>query len=123
MIDVYLIGAGRPKHGQKPSALKHIALNTKALDWQVRSFESVAYECNIHFLGGYHVDDVIKQYPRLNFIVVPDWEKKSILHTFLKAPFTGNPVVAAYSDTVFRKEIIANILSVDADVVFGIDSC
>ncbi|MCF6281525.1 MAG: hypothetical protein L3J28_04810 [Candidatus Polarisedimenticolaceae bacterium] len=121
-MDVFLLGAGRPARGRKPSALKNIALNTKAMDWQIHSFESIASLDGIHYLGGYHVDDVIKNYPQLNFTVIPDWEKRSLLHTFLKAPFTGHPVVAAYSDTVFRKEVVAEMLTVDADVVFCIDS-
>ncbi len=121
-MDVFLLGAGRPARGRKPSALKHIALNTKAMDWQIHSFESIASLDDIHYLGGYHVDEVIKNYPQLNFTVIPDWEKRSLLHTFLKAPFTGQPVVAAYSDTVFRKELVTEMLSVDADVVFCIDS-
>jgi glutamine kinase len=121
-MDVFLLGAGRPACGQKPSALKNIALNTKAMDWQIHSFRSFVSLENIHYLGGYQVDQVIENYPQLNFTVIPDWQKRSILHTFLKAPFTGRPVVTAYSDTVFRNEVLANILAVDADVVFSIDS-
>lgn len=121
-MDIFLLGAGRPAHGQKPSALKDIGLNTKAMDWQIYSFGSVASICDISYLGGYHVNDVIKDYPQLNYTVIPDWEKRSVLHTFLKAPFTGRPVITAYSDTVFRREVIENMLLVDSDVVFGIDS-
>lgn len=121
-MDVFLLGAGRPAHGSKPSALKNIALNTKAMDWQLHSFEAICDADDFHFLGGYHVDEVIKKYPHLNYTVIPDWENKSVLHTFLKAPFSNRPAFAIYSDTVFRKEIIADVLSIDADVVFCIDS-
>jgi glutamine kinase len=121
-MDVFLLGAGRPAHGNKPSALKNIALNTKVMDWQLHSFEAICDVDGFHFLGGYHVDEVIKNYPQLNYTVIPDWETKSVLHTFLKAPFSNRPAFAIYSDTVFRKEIVAGILSVDADVVFCIDS-
>ena len=58
-MDVFLLGAGRPARGQKPSALKYIAKNTKAIDWQLHSFEAIAAPENIHFMGGYHVTDVI----------------------------------------------------------------
>ena len=121
-MDVFLLGAGRPAHGQKPSALKHIALNTKAMDWQIHSFKSIASLDDIHYLGGYHVDAVIEDYPQLNFSVIPDWRNRSILHTLLKAPFVDRPAVITYSDTIFRNKMVEEIVSVEADVVFGIDS-
>ena len=55
-MDIFLLGAGRPAHGKKPSALKNIAHKTKAMDWQIHSFESIAKHSEIHYLGGYHVD-------------------------------------------------------------------
>ncbi len=121
-MDVFLLGAGRPARGSKPSALKNIALNTKAMDWQLHSFEAACNVESFHFLGGYHVDEVIESYPQLNYTVIPDWEHKSVLHTFLKAPFSNRPAFAVYSDTVFRKEVVVGMLSVDADVVFCVDS-
>ncbi len=122
-MDVFLLGAGRPATGKRPSALKLIARDTNAIDWQIHSFEASTNINKIHFLGGYNVDEVIADYPDLNFTIVPNWEKESILHTLLKAPFSDNEVIVSYSDTVFRKETISNILKIDADIVFCIDSC
>lgn len=121
-MNIFLLGASRPAHGKKPSALKNIALNTKAMDWQIHSFESVANIQDIHYLGGYHIDEVIKNYPQLNYTVIPNWQNKTVLHTFLKAPFSDQPAIVAYSDTIFRKEIVLDMLSIDADVVFCVDS-
>ena len=121
-MDVFLLGAGRPARGQKPSALKTIASNTKAIDWQLHSFESIATPENIHFMGGYHVTDVIENYPQLNFTVVPDWQEKGILHTLMMAPIRDRPTLITYTDTVFRNTAVEKIISVDSDVVFGIDS-
>ncbi|MBT4669225.1 MAG: hypothetical protein HOC17_06830 [Candidatus Ruthia sp.] len=121
-MDIFLLGAGRPAIGERPSALKHISLNTKAMDWQIHSFESIADLTDIHYLGGYHVDEVIENYPKLNFTVIPDWEIKSVLHTLLKAPFSERSIITSYSDTLFRKEVISDILLIDADVVFCVDS-
>ncbi|RLA04467.1 MAG: hypothetical protein DRQ47_03325 [Gammaproteobacteria bacterium] len=121
-MDVFLLGAGRPALGRKPSALKHIALNTKAMDWQIHSFETISNLGDIHYLGGYHVDDVIENYPQLNFTVIPDWQSRGVLHTLLKAPFTDRPAIITYSDTVFRNKVMEEIISIDSDVVFGIDT-
>ncbi|EPJ48868.1 MAG: hypothetical protein OFPI_27400 [Osedax symbiont Rs2] len=121
-MDVFLLGAGRPSFGEKPAALKKIASNTKAMDWQIHSFENVAGIDDIHYLGGYHIDEVVKSYPSLNYTIITDWEKSSVLHTLLKAPFSGRSVICAYSDTVFRKHIVDDMSSVVADVVFCVDS-
>lgn len=122
-MEVFLLGAGRPAQGHKPAALKSIALNTKAMDWQLHSFESIVDIGNISFLGGYHVEEVIKSYSYLKYQIIPNWEQHSALHTFLSAQFTGSSVLTTYSDTVFRKNSIENLVKINADVVFGIDSC
>lgn len=36
-MDAFFLGAGPPGFGWKPSALKKIALNTKAMDWLIDS--------------------------------------------------------------------------------------
>lgn len=120
---MYLLGAGRPAQGHKPSALRSIALNTKAMDWQLHSFESVVEVEHITFLGGYHVEKVIENYNFLKYQVMPNWEQHSVLHTFLRAQFTGRSILASYSDTVFRKSSIEKLVQIDADIVFAIDSC
>ena len=123
-MKLFLLGAGKPAHGDKPTALKCISTFTTALDWQIHSFESIINIKDIHFLGGYHVDEIIEKYPSLNFSIIPDWENKSILNTLFSAPFADIDVdaVISYSDTVFHKSVIKKLLSFEADVVVGFDS-
>jgi choline kinase len=120
-MQLFLLGAGRPAIGNKPSALKFIAQNTKAMDWQLHGFESVVNSIDIHFLGGYHVDEVKKNYPHLNISIIPDWEDRNVLQTLLNAPFSNKPVFITYSDTIFRNKVIKKISTIDADIVFGVD--
>ncbi len=120
---MYFLGAGRPAQGHKPAALKTISLNTKAMDWQLHSLESVVDVKNITFLGGYNVEEVIKNYAFLRYQVIPEWEQRSVLHTFLRTQFTGKSILVAYSDTVFRRNQIEKLVNIDADIVFAIDSC
>ena len=121
-MEVFLLGAGRPAQGSKPAALRKIALDTRAMDWQLHSFQSVVDVKDISFLGGYQVQEVIERYSFLKYQVIPDWEQRSVLYTFLRAPFSGRPVITAYSDTVFRKECIEGLTRVESDIVFAIDS-
>jgi len=120
-MQLFLLGAGRPAIGSKPSALKFITQNTKAMDWQLHGFESVVNSKDIHFLGGYHVDEVKANYQHLNISIIPDWENKNVLQTLLSAPFSNKSVFITYSDTIFRNKVINRMANIDADVVFGVD--
>lgn len=122
-MDVIILGAGRPAFGDKPSALKNIAMNTKVIDWQLYTFRSLPEVNNIHFLGGYNIEEIIKNYPKLNFTLITNWESKNVLHTLLKAPFQDKSIIISYSDTVFRDSAISKMLSFDADIVYCYDSC
>lgn len=119
-MDVFFLGAGRPSRGDKPSALKVIAQETRALDWQLHSVAALNPQ-RIVFLGGYHVDEIVSSYPQLHYVIVPDWEHKSVLHTFFEAPLS-EPGVFMYSDTVFRPGIIDRIANDEHDLVVAYDA-
>ena len=124
-MDVVLLGAGRPARGTQPAALKKIGMQTSALDWQIQSISACVQHPTIHYLGGYHVEDVVAAYPQLNFSVVPDWDRHGALHTLMHAPFsmTGNrAMLVSYSDTIFRERELSSFLQANADVIIGVDS-
>ena len=105
-MKIFLLGAGKPAFGNKPSALKQVSFSTTVLDWIINSFKSFASQKNIHFLGGYNIDEIIKKYPKLNFTLVTNWEKNSILNTLFHANFTDSEILISYTDTIFRKNVI-----------------
>ena len=119
--DVFFLGAGKPALGDKPAALKEIGIHTRALDWQLHSI-SVLPEPKIYFLGGYHIEDIIASYPQLHYIVVPEWQTHSIIHTLLQAPWRALSTIVSYTDTVFRPDIIRQVDEKDADVVWVYDA-
>lgn len=121
-MDVIFLGAGRPSRGELPSALKPLALRTRALDWQLNSLASLRDLGRIQFLGGYGVEDVVRHYPELDFVLVPDWETHGILHSLLRASLSDAPLLIAYSDTVFRPAALAGLIATDTDVALGFDS-
>ncbi|MEX3074491.1 PEP-utilizing enzyme [Vibrio alginolyticus] len=121
-MNVFILGAGAPISGSKPSALKNISSNTRAMDWQLHSFKNLTSLDNVYYLGGYHIEDVINQYPELNFILMPDWQSSSPLDTFLSAPLSGKACTITYGDTLFRSDFISNFISSDADVTVVVDS-
>lgn len=92
------------------------------MDWQLHSFKKLTSLDNVYYLGGYHIEDVINQYPELNFIVMPDWQSSSPLDTLLSAPLSGKACTITYGDTLFRSDFISNFISSDADVTVVVDS-
>ena len=122
-MKIFLLGAGKPAHGKKPSALKTIALNTKALDWQINAFEKAFGESiQIHFLGGYHVEEIARNYPTLDFSFIPDWENHGVVHTLLKAPLAEESILVSYSDTIFRPETLEELITTGGEVAAAYDS-
>ncbi|OGT39481.1 MAG: hypothetical protein A3F12_02945 [Gammaproteobacteria bacterium RIFCSPHIGHO2_12_FULL_38_14] len=120
-MDIFILGAGKPAHGTNPSALKTITQKIKAIDWQMNCFKSIKHVNKIHLLGGYRIEEIIRNYPNLHFTLISDWENNNILHTFLNAPFTGNSAIFCYADTIFRKNALEKLLDTQADITFGFD--
>jgi choline kinase/phosphohistidine swiveling domain-containing protein len=119
---LFLLGAGKPAIGKVPSALKNITNTTKAIDWQLRSFSEFVSIEDVHFLGGYHIEEVIDYYPKLNFTLATDWANSKPLDTLLKAPFSENKTIFTYSDTIFRNHTIKSVIESTADITVCIDS-
>ena len=120
-MEIFLLGAGLPAKGIKPSPLKRITINTRALDWQIRSFSGID-NTTIHFLGGYHAEEVISNYTQLKYTVIPNWDEQTVLHTLLESPLPDSGILVSYADTIFRTETITQFCNMTDDVVVGIDS-
>ena len=120
-LDLIILGAGKPKKGDSPSSLKKVSMNESALDWQLNSFANFNIH-NVYYMGGYEIERIIKEYPKLRFTIIPEWESGSILNTFLNAPKTTNKTIIMYSDTIFDNFINKKILQYNSDVFFCYDS-
>ncbi|MGR5539588.1 PEP-utilizing enzyme [Vibrio campbellii] len=121
-MNVFILGAGAPKSGNKPSALKNISMNTRVMDWQIHSFSSLVRLDDVYFLGGYQIEEVIGLYPKLNFIATPEWKSSTPLDTFFHAPISNKPCIVTYGDTVFRNDVINEFISLEADITVAVDS-
>ena len=122
ITELYFLGAGKPASGDRPSAIKNILTNTRALDWQLNSFSDVVQEKDIYFLGGYHIDEIVELYPNLNFTINPDWQSKNALNTLLSAPLSGDSAFITYSDTLFTKDFINKLTINSSEVIVVVDS-
>ena len=118
--NVFILGASYPIAGKQPSSLQSITEKTKVLDWQLDSFKSINWK-KINFLGGYNIEDIIKHYPEVNYILVENWESNSLLDTFFQCPMEDSPAIFTYADTIFRPEILKKISKSKADIAVAID--
>ena len=120
IMDVFFLGAGKPKAGKKPSSLREMGMNKCALDWQLHSLKSIG-ATKIHFLGGYHIEEVIEKYPYLNYIIVPDWESRSILHTLFQAVLRRVPtLITLLSPEAFFSYAILVLIGLVAGLVMAL---
>ncbi len=90
-----------------PSALNEIGDSGQTmLDWSLSAFRN----CNVKdvvYVGGYHIEKVVKDYPDLHFYYHEDWEAGSDLHALLKAREEFNEdILVVTTDIVFRKPAI-----------------
>jgi len=120
MLDIFILGAAKPAAGDSPVALKKIGNIARVIDWQLDSFNLLEYN-QINFLGGYHIEDIILHYPKINYTLIKDWQTKPVLHSLLQAPFEDTAVLITYADTIFRKHIIKKLAASDADISVAID--
>jgi len=119
-MEIIILGAGKPKRGTEPSALKQISLKSVTLDWQIESFKKITNKTKIIFLGGYEINKIRKKIPIISFKKIQ--RPKNILRTFLNINLNKKDKIITYSDTIFRNEIFKKILKQPGDAVFAVDS-
>ena len=119
-LDIFILGAAKPAAGISPVALKKVGNTARVIDWQIDSFKLISYN-QINFLGGYNIEDIVRHNPQINYTLIKDWQTKHVLDSLLQAPFKDTAVLITYADTIFRKNIIKQLVSNDADISVAID--
>jgi len=121
-----IIGAGRgirlmPTTADTPKCFADIA-GRRILDWTLQSFRENGVD-QITFIGGYRIETVRQQYPELTFRHNSDWENNNILASLLYAQdLMDEPFICCYSDILFTRQIVADVLRSDADISLAVDT-
>ncbi len=77
---------------------------------------------NINIITGYK-SEIFKNLQDVNLIHNPDYKEKYILHSFMKCSDKfDKKVLMIFSDIIFEKELIENLLKTNEDIVIVIDS-
>lgn len=118
---VIILGAGRPYRGENPSALVHTSRNRRALDWTLDAF-SRTMEAEVHFVGGYRLQEIVQTYPHVFISVNPNWQNQGPLGSLLVAPLAaGQTTYVCYSDIVISIDTVRLLRDRAGDVVLVAD--
>lgn len=119
---VVILGAGRNIKGGSPSAIVLTDENRRVLDWLLDSFSSLG-EPDVHFIGGYRVEEVARHYPDIRFLFNPEWADTGPVRSLAYMPGDHQaPTYICYSDIVFRPHVVQAIEDVEGDIVLAVDS-
>ena len=113
-----ILGAGKPYSTQR------VTLERRVLEWQIDAFSGLSPD--IEFVGGYDIEEVMRQFPRLTYLYNENWKNtgavQSLMLAFETKQSRDREIWITYSDILFRPEIL-KLLSVsnDFDVDIAID--
>ena len=119
-VKVILLGAGRPYRGISPSAIQETPDRRHVLDWILEAFSWIPAE--FCFVGGYHLEEVVRQYPNISYAVNPEWNTTGSVESIFIAPLSlDQPHYVCYSDVVFRHSVVEGLRRSKGDVVLAVD--
>jgi len=125
-MKVIIIGAGRghrmmPYSKNKPKCFTEVN-GKRIINYALESFRKSNLN-EIHFIGGYLIDAVKKEYPQFIFHNNSEWETNNILVSlFFAESVMKNGFISAYSDILFTPEIIKKLLKSPHDITIVVDT-
>jgi glutamine kinase len=121
-IRVVILGAGKNKADNLPSAMVNVDNGHRVLDWLLEAF-SVLPMAQVLFVGGYKANLVEEEYPNIRFLFNSEWAKTGPVKSLSLVPLcSSHATYVCYSDIVFRQEIINKMAALEADIVLAVDS-
>ena len=121
-----IIGAGRgsrlmPTTAETPKCFAEVQ-GKRILDWTLEAFRENGVE-QITFIGGYRIEVVQGEYPEFQFRHNTDWQNNNIMESlFYASDLMDEPFMCCYSDILFTKNIVRDLLSSEADISLAVDS-
>jgi choline kinase len=125
-MKVIIIGAGRgrrlmPTTADTPKCYAEVA-GRRLLDWGLAAFEKAGLR-DFCFVGGYQIEKVKRDYPKLTFRHNATWEHNNILLSLMHAEdLMDEGFVCCYSDTLFTSDVVNRVLQQPADISLSVDT-
>ena len=121
-----LIGAGRGKRlmpytQETPKCFAEVK-GKRILDWGLEALQAGGLT-DIVFIGGYRMEKVQAVYPKFSFCHNVDWENNNVLFSLMCAEdYMTDGFVCAYSDILYRGEIIRSLMESQHDITLVCDT-
>ena len=121
-----IIGAGRgrrlmPTTADTPKCFAEVK-GRRLLDWTLKAFSESGID-DICFIGGYRIEKVRADYPRLAFRENTDWTNNNILLSLMYAEeLMSEPFLCTYSDVLFNSSVVERLLANPADIALSVDT-
>ena len=121
-----IIGAGRgyrimPYSRYQPKCFTEVN-GKRMIDYALGAFKKSNLN-EIHFIGGYLIDVVKKEYPQFVFHHNSEWKNNNILASvFFAESVMRNGFISVYSDILFTPEIIKKLVKSPHDITIVVDS-
>ena len=121
MVNLIILGAGKPYEGSVQPSLLQVNKNTRILDWILNAYKDVSLD-TCQFVGGYKYKEVFLRYPDLRFIINKKWESSSPLESLLLAQLDSEKEnFISYSDIIYEPETIIEMNKDNSDIVLSCD--
>src|SRR3954463_3107651 len=121
-----IIGAGRGSRlkamtDSQPKCYAKIG-GRRILDWALEAFDGAGLRDQV-FIGGYQVDMIRRDYPKLTFCHNADWMNNNILLSLFHAEeHMSDGFVCSYADILYRDSIVRDAIEHPGDIVVCVDT-
>lgn len=123
---IVIIGAGRgarimPYSTHHPKCFTEVN-GKRILDRTLDALRPAGLE-DVHFIGGYLIDVVKKEYPQFTFHHNVDWQNNNILESLLCAEnVLADGFISTYSDILYTSEVVENLVQSPHDITLAVDT-
>ena len=116
-----VLGAGKPPHGKRPTASEQLLAGITPVK---RTMSVVGADpAATQIVAGYEHEEIQRKFPDVLLRHNLDWETSGSVESFFQLDLNGvEPLFITYSDIVFSRRLVDNLVAVDADAVIGWDS-
>lgn len=101
-----------------PTSIQGLSGGGRVLDWQLNALGAAGIDRQaIRFVGGYHIEKVVRAYADLRFFFHEAWDHEGDAGALLAAePVLEGDLILTRTDAIFRAEAVRSLLALDTDV-------
>lgn len=116
-----ILAAGMPLYGERPTASDQVLAGITSAKWTISVVG--ASQPTTQLVVGYRQEEIQRQLPETTIRINSSWETSGSVGSFFALDLSeSEPLFITYSDIVFSRRLVENLMALDTDVVIGWDS-